>query len=249
MLVCDKCSAEIPDGSRFCPACADPVTDADLPSTRPNVSHERVNLVCPKCDNQERHEVPVAADRFSITCSKCGTTFDSRLVVVRAKRSTSSKKDNRRSYSVRVQKFGGQEELIEFVNAGTSDFELRSRDIAAFSYLNGHVAVVQNLKINQYLKVSKPSCFLATCVYGPASHEVALLREWRDSVLLPSPAGAAAVTAYYVVSPLLVPLLRMRTANELVRALLVLPLLLVRRWCERTGRNVPPNPACSRQRR
>ena len=29
MLVCDKCSAGITEGAKFCPQCGDPVTDAD----------------------------------------------------------------------------------------------------------------------------------------------------------------------------------------------------------------------------
>jgi predicted amidophosphoribosyltransferase len=37
-LVCDKCGATIPEGARFCPRCADPVTAADTVNGRVAVS-------------------------------------------------------------------------------------------------------------------------------------------------------------------------------------------------------------------
>jgi hypothetical protein len=136
-LVCDKCSGAITADSRFCPHCGDPVTDADRPASIVPAGCERVKLVCPKCESQAIYGVDLMSLRVDLTWPKCSTTFQTRLAVVRAKRSSGSKKENRRNFSVRVQNFAGWEDLIEFTNAGTDDFELRSRDISAFSYLNG----------------------------------------------------------------------------------------------------------------
>lgn len=214
-LICDKCSAEILPNARFCPNCADPVTDADRPALPNDPHRERVQLVCPKCEAQDIHEVDFA-NRSSVTCEKCRTRFETRLLIVRAKRSASSKRQNLRNFSVRVQSFDGKDDLIEFVNAGTDDFELRSRDIAAFSYLNDKITIVQNLKINRYMKVSKPSCFLATCVYGVDSPEVQVLRVWRDNRLLISALGTKLVDLYYKVSPCLVRMLEKSEGTQRV---------------------------------
>ena len=44
-------------------------------------------------------------------------------------------------------------------------------------------------------------CFIATAVYGDAAWETAHLRNWRDRVLLKTPAGRGAVEMYYLLSP------------------------------------------------
>lgn len=203
-LVCDKCSSEIARSARFCANCGDPVTDADRPASAGDLSKESVMLVCPKCQKQNLQQLQLTSEAMAVTCPDCQADFRTEIAVVRAKRSSSSKKEGRRTFSVRVQNFNGSERLIEFVNSGTDDFELRSKDIAAFSYLNGTLGIVQNLKVRQYMKVSKPGCFVATYVYGADAPEVRHLREWRDACLLPSPVGAMAVSVYYHVSEPLV---------------------------------------------
>ena len=100
--------------------------------------------------------------------------------------------------------FGGTEDLIEFENPGYDDFELRARDIAAFSYLNKHLRIVQNMTVNRYMKISRSLCFVATFLYGPESIEVRLLRQWRDDKLLASRILSRSVTLYYRISPWLV---------------------------------------------
>ncbi|MEC6907469.1 zinc ribbon domain-containing protein [Photobacterium piscicola] len=47
MLVCDKCSAGINDGAKFCPQCGDPVTEADrvtIPVTDGQVAHVEISF-------------------------------------------------------------------------------------------------------------------------------------------------------------------------------------------------------------
>jgi hypothetical protein len=252
-LVCDKCSAVIAVGARFCPNCADPVTDADRPAATTDLARQRVRLVCPKCEAQELYEVDLGSARPSVVCPKCRAAFQSHLTVIRAKRSSGSKKENRRSYSIRVQNFDGREELVEFVNAGTSDFELRSKDIAAFSYLNGQLAVVQNMKVNQYMKVSKPSCFVASCVYGVDSREVRLLRTWRDHHLIVSPGGAHVVEWYYLTSAPLVRAVGDSPAAKYIGRIVLSPVIWsVRAWAWAHCRARPSvrglTSACSRRR-
>lgn len=160
-------------------------------------------MVCPRCETQTLFDVELST-RASLTCPKCRATFQSLITTIRAKRSNGSKRENRRRFSVRVQNFDGSEQLIEFVNAGISDFELRSRDMAAFSYMHGELRAVQNMTVHRYMRVSKPYCFIATYVYGGGSPEVQLLRAWRDIVLLRSPVGVRLVRWYYKISePLL----------------------------------------------
>jgi hypothetical protein len=86
--------------------------------------------------------------------------FDTAVVRVRSKRSTGQKKLNTRSFSVRTESLDGHEQLIEFVRPSSGDFELRSKDLAAFTSVNGRLTVVQNLSVGQYmtLKVVNAGC-------------------------------------------------------------------------------------------
>jgi len=51
-------------------------------------------------------------------------------------------------------------------------------------------------------------CFIASHVYGFDAPETNSLREWRDSVLMASKKGRALVKCYYILSPVLVTILR-----------------------------------------
>ena len=161
-------------------------------------------LVCPKCEAQSDFDISTSESTGSYKCPQCKVDFISKAVQIRAKNSRGSKKENRRQFSIRVIEFSGRESLIEFVKAGYDDFELRSKDIAVFSYLNGELKVVQNFSINQYMKVSKPMCYLATYAYGATSEEVVTLRHFRDAILLNSFILSWVVLAYYHISPYLV---------------------------------------------
>ncbi len=198
-LVCDKCGSEIPAKSKFCPECGDPVTDADQVQLDRSES-ETVRLVCPKCEHQNLFKTRLTSvDEF--ICSNCRTQFISRIVKIRSKKSRGSKREGKRSFSIRVKDFSGAENFIEFDNASYDDFEFKANDIAAFSYLNNHLRIVQNMTLNKYMKISRSSCFIATLVYGHESPEVRLLRQWRDDKLLKSRTFSKLVALYYRISP------------------------------------------------
>jgi hypothetical protein len=95
-----------------------------------------------------------------LTCPACATVFDTAVVRIRSKRSTGQKKLNARSFSVRVESLNGQERLIDFVRPSSGDFELRSKDLAAFTSVNGRLSIVQNLSVGQYmnLKLASAGC-------------------------------------------------------------------------------------------
>jgi hypothetical protein len=161
MLTCDRCSTRIRDDARFCPTCGDPVTAADKLVGQSVQGTERVSLVCPSCDKQSLHEIP-AHGVGEVTCPLCQKGFATRVVTIRAKRSAGNKKLNTRSFSVRTEDLNGREDLIEFQRPGTEDFELRSRDLAAFSYVGGRLYVVQNLTIGRTMRIASP--FAVGCV-------------------------------------------------------------------------------------
>lgn len=54
-------------------------------------------------------------------------------------------------------------------------------------------------------------CFIATEIYGPLSKETNILRNFRDTQLLPYAWGRTVVRCYYLVSPLLIPILHRKT--------------------------------------
>jgi hypothetical protein len=220
-LVCVKCSGAIPGDARFCPTCGDPVTAVGRPADISPAGTEQLNLVCPKCAQQRLYAVSLTESLAAVTCSAgCNTTFQSRICTIRSKRSSQSKKNNTRTFSFRVQAFSGQEDLVDFVKRGTEDFELKTRDTAAFSYLGNELRVVQNLNLHRHMMVQPPgSCFVATHLYGPHSPEVATLREWRDRRLLSHAVGRRLVSTYYRLGPSLVVLAqRSSVALYLARA-------------------------------
>lgn len=198
-IVCDKCGSEISARSKFCPECGDPVTAADR--VRDDLSDlETVKLVCPKCEEQGLQKAKLKGlERF--TCRSCRAEFSSRMVRIRSKKSRGAKKEMKRTFTIRVTDFSGGEDLIEFVNANYDDFELKSKDIAAFSYIGDDLRLVQNMTVNRYMMVSSPSCYIASCVYGAGSEEVAALRRWRDDALLTSRTFRRFVRVYYRCSP------------------------------------------------
>lgn len=172
MLICNRCNTPIPDGARFCPACGDPVTAGDLVKNRaaPGAS-ESVHLVCPHCEQQALHTIP-SHGVAQPTGPACAKPFNTKVVRVRSKRSTGQKKLNTRSFSVRVESLDGREDLVEFVRPTNEDFELRSRDLAAFSSIQGRLSIVQNLSVGNHMKLTAPGCagvaLLWLCVLGAA---------------------------------------------------------------------------------
>jgi hypothetical protein len=65
-------------------------------------------------------------------------------------------------------------------------------------------------------KSSSSWCFIASQVYGPASWETNVLRQWRDEKLLSTAVGRRFVVTYYQVSP---PIARMLSRSPLLERL------------------------------
>ncbi|HEX8394339.1 MAG TPA: hypothetical protein VF665_18485 [Longimicrobium sp.] len=166
MLICNCCDTPIRTGARFCEACGDPVTAGDLVSNRAAPSaREGVQIVCPRCEKQALQTIP-SHGVAQITCPACATVFTTAIVRIRAKRSKGQKQRNERSFSVRVEGLNGDERLLEFVRPSYEDFELRSRDLAAFTSLDGRLSIVQNLTIGRSmsLKGNGAGCLVALLV-------------------------------------------------------------------------------------
>jgi hypothetical protein len=72
-------------------------------------------------------------------------------------------------------------------------------------------------------------CFLATAAYGtPASEKVDLLRQFRDELLLKTPAGRAFVAVYYKLSPPMAEFISQhQTLRTVVRECCVNPAVVV----------------------
>lgn len=163
----------------------------------------RISIICPKCKSQYPYEI-TSRSEHNFRCTRCHQVFRSRIVKIRAKRSRGSRKENKRRFLVRYYDLSGSEGMIEFDITGYEDFELRARDIAVFSYVKDKLTLIQNCTVNRYLRISNPYCFLATCLYGPASEEVAVLKRFRDNILLDSALLSRFVALYYHLSPLAV---------------------------------------------
>lgn len=235
-LVCDKCGAEIPPEARFCPNCGDPVSQADHVQESQAPVNERVNLICPKCEQQTLMDVEKSGDSQQ-QCPQCEAIFWTRLREIRSKTSRGSKKEGTRSFSIRVKDLVGNEELIEFSTGSYDDFELRSKDLAAFSYIDQQLTVVQNLTVGHSMKIEKGGCFIATFAFGPKSPEVQILHRWRDETLLGSRYSAWLVSVYYAAGP---HFLRIMPDSKFTRKIVQFPLRKVVRWvsspCEDPGR-------------
>lgn len=81
---------------------------------------------------------------------------------IRAKRARGNRKSGTRRFSVRVIDISGAEDLIEFNNDRYEDFELRSKDEAAFSCVGKRLTLIENLTIGRSMKLSRwrSSCTL-----------------------------------------------------------------------------------------
>jgi hypothetical protein len=165
MLICNRCRTSIQDGARFCPSCGDPVTKGDLAKNQVVPGNERVQLACPHCEHQSLQSIP-AHGAGELTCPACSELFETEIVRVRSKRSTGPKASRTRSFSVRVETLDGHERLIEFVRPRNEDFELRSKDMAAFSSVHGRLTLVQNLSVGVSMKLVRPAAPAAPAQAG-----------------------------------------------------------------------------------
>ncbi len=203
MRICDKCSSEILDDSKFCPECGDKVDENDVHIEDDKLVGKSINIVCPVCEQQSLYNINLLNYSHNLSCSKCKTNFNSRIVQIRAKKSRKLKGKTSRQFDVRVINPDNTEDLISFINPSGQDFELRSKDVGIFTSQKGKMKVVQNSSISKYIKIDS-GCFIATYVYGFDSEEVSLLRQYRDDVLLHNVISKSLVSVYYLISPILI---------------------------------------------
>lgn len=109
----------------------------------------KYKIQCPYCREETSSLFDNIRSTYDISCSHCKQTHQTRIVKIRAKRSRGDRNSGTREFSVRVIEFSGKEDLIEFRNRRYQDFELRSGDLAAFSFEENDLRVVQNLTINK----------------------------------------------------------------------------------------------------
>ena len=122
---------------------------------------ENVQLICPNCETHNLFQI--TRGQSQVECPKCKRRFVSWIVRIRAKNSRQDKRADTRAYSVRVIDVNGGEHLVEFQQRGIANFELRSGDLAAFSYVNNNLMMIQNLTIGRYLSL-KSGCSTLTWV-------------------------------------------------------------------------------------
>lgn len=84
----------------------------------------------------------------------------------------------------------------------------RSRNDAILQKMKGSQPISSGASRNQTQRStassSNSNCFIATAIYGIDATETNILRQWRDSTLMPHKLGRGMVTVYYAISPYLV---------------------------------------------
>jgi len=120
-----------------------------------------VNVICPKCENQES-QLYAGAKKIKAVCSRCSTAFEFLYATIRSKKSRGNKQQGTRFFDIRIILRNKDEDFIQFETEGGydgsyDDFELRSKDLVVFVYLDNKLYIIQNQTINQYKKLEYPS--------------------------------------------------------------------------------------------
>ncbi len=161
MARCPNCDSAVLPDALICATCDEPLQHKDklllayaMADRAAEIGLERpaigtISLICPHCKAQSSLDVPHDG-WFDVTCTRCRRSYRTLLATVRGKRSRGSRRFGARDYSVRVRHSGVVEELIEYGQSGYGDFELRSSDIVAFSYVGRTLIVTQNLTIRKH---------------------------------------------------------------------------------------------------
>src|SRR5258708_33140581 len=115
---------------------------------------QTINIVCPRCEMQINYSLNVSDPIAYQICPSCTQGFLPTLAIIRAKRSRGNKKYNRREFTIRIIDMFDRQRVIEFVRRSDyADFELRSKDLAVFTYIGDRLYVLQNLTTNQYMLI------------------------------------------------------------------------------------------------
>ncbi len=114
------------------------------------------SLVCPKCTQQSIQHVSMQRVAHEFSCPACHSAFTTNFYHIRASRSRGFD-SYRRTYNIRVLTASGSEQLLNFSTQKNLKLELRSKDFAGFTYLNGKLAVVQNFTVKTYWQVTQES--------------------------------------------------------------------------------------------
>jgi hypothetical protein len=93
--------------------------------------------------------------------------------------------------------------------------------------VNGEYSIMANFSFGPF-----GWCFIATAAYGtPAAKEIDILREFRDTVLLPNSLGVRFVSFYYRIGP---PIANLMSRHEVFRTAIrigfVDPIVRILRW-------------------
>jgi hypothetical protein len=126
-------------------------------------------------------------------------------------------------------------DVISIQAVAASGYQFAGWAAPAGSFANAYAAATtftmpaQNVVVTATFQVVQTTsgCFIATAAYGtPTAEQIAVLREFRDGVLLESAAGSQFIDLYYRLSP---PIADFISGNSflrtLVRELLVDPLV------------------------
>jgi hypothetical protein len=105
------------------------------PPPQPKTSNVAFSIVCSKCEAQTRQPIYPELIEHNFRCPHCDTAFTTNLFQIRA--SSSRGYDSyRRTYNVRVFGADGTEKHLTFSTQKNLRMELRSKDIAGFTYLD-----------------------------------------------------------------------------------------------------------------
>lgn len=205
-----------------------------------------VELACPYCFIEFSLSTRPGCSNYDIECDECGKEIEVYLVRIRSKRSRGNKRYNRREFDIRVVDRSGIEDFIQFDNACYEDFEMKQGDEVAFYYTNGCIRAIQNITIDEFYEISRSSCYIASCIYGSDSPEVAVLRRFRDNVLLPSKLGSRLVSVYYRFSSVVVLMVGSLSVFRLPVAAILFPIVrLLSHWEQRSCSEPLSRPASS----
>lgn len=171
----------------------------------------RLNIKCPKCSQYKVHSTPLKLmaqhDFPGFMCSNCNTIFQGVMGMIE---STRINYVNISCIFIRIKNiFTEREHLLITCGASRPTVKIamnlmNAGDCVFLTIINDKVRTVQNPELGESITFDLPMCYVATYIYGPDSHEVKILRNFRDFYLLANPISSYFVQLYYFLSPVLI---------------------------------------------